>query len=54
MGTCKPSGGISKIYGPYGKNIKDIEGCPPNSRTDYYDKETEKLLQQRWYSIDNN
>ncbi len=52
MGMCKPSGGITKIYGPYGKNNKDIEGCPPNSRTDYYDKETEKLLQQRWYDND--
>ncbi len=27
MGMCKPSGGVNKVYGPFGKNIKDIEGC---------------------------
>ena len=34
------------------KNIKDIEGCIPNSRTDYYDEVTGKLLQQRWYDAE--
>ena len=53
MGMCKPSGGINEpIYGPFGKNIKDIEGCPPNSRTDYYDEITGELLQQRWYDAE--
>jgi len=36
MGMCKPSGGINPPeYGPFGKNIKEIEGCTPNSRTDF-------------------
>ena len=53
MGMCKPSGGInSPIYGPFGKNIPDIEGCSPNSRTDYYVEKTGELLQQRWYDSD--
>ena len=53
MGMCKPSGGINEpIYGPFGKNIKDIDGCAPNSRTDYFDEITKKLLQQRWYDAD--
>lgn len=49
MGMCKPSGGVNKVNGPFGKNIKEIEGCTPNSRTDYYDEVTGELLQQRWY-----
>ena len=53
MGMCKPSGGINPpAYGPFGKNIKDIEGCTPNSRTDYYDEKTGELLQQRWYDAE--
>ena len=53
MGMCKPSGGINEpVYGPFGKNIKDIEGCPPNSRTDYFDEATGELLQQRWYDAE--
>ena len=52
MGMCKPSGGVNKVYGPFGKNIKDIEGCTPNSRTDYYDEVTAELLQQRWYDAE--
>lgn len=53
MGMCKPSGGINKPeYGPFGKNIKDVVGCTPNSRTDYFDEVTGKLLQQRWYDAD--
>ena len=52
MGMCKPSGGVNKVYGPFGKNIKDIEGCTPNSRTDYYDEATGELLQQRWYDAE--
>ena len=52
MGMCKPSGGVNEpVYGPFGKNIKDIEGCPPNSRTDYFDENGE-LIQQRWYGPD--
>lgn len=52
MGMCKPSGGVKKVYGPYGKNIKEIKGCPPNSRTNYYDELTGKLIQQRWYDAE--
>lgn len=51
MGMCKPSGGIKKVFGPYRSNIKLIEDTP-NSRTDYYDEDTGKLLQQRWYGPD--
>lgn len=51
MGMCKPSGGVIKIYGPYGKNIKDIIGVP-NSRVDYYDEVTGELLQQRWFDAE--
>lgn len=49
MGMCKPSGGITKIYGRIGQNIPGSFG-KPNSRTDMYniDNVTE-LLQQRWY-----
>ena len=50
---CKPSGGINPPeYGPFGKNIKEIEGCTPNSRTDYFDEVTGELLQQRWYDAE--
>ena len=49
MGMCNLSGGVTPVYGPYGKNIEDIEDCAPNSRTDYFDEVTGKLLQQRWY-----
>lgn len=52
MGMCKPSGGVNKVYGPFGKNIKEIEGCVPNSRTDYYDEVTGELLQQRLYDAE--
>lgn len=52
MGMCKPSGGVKKVYGPYGKNIKEIKGCPPNSRINYYDELTGKLIQQRWYDAE--
>lgn len=52
MGMCQPSGGINVEEGPFGSNIKDIEGCDPNSRTDYYDEETGELLQQRWYDAE--
>ena len=53
MGMCKPSGGInSPVFGPFGGNIKEIEGCAPNSRTDYYDEKTGQLLQQRWYDAE--
>ena len=52
MGMCKPSGGIEKIYGPYGRNIKEIINQTPNSRIDYYDEKTGKLLQQRWFDAD--
>lgn len=51
MGMCKPSGGINSLYGPYRHNIDEIIGTP-NSRTNYYDEETKKLLQQRWYGPD--
>lgn len=49
MGMCKPSGGVKRVVGPYGRNIHEISGETPNSRTDYYDEITGKLLQQRWY-----
>ena len=52
MGMCKPSGGVKIIYGPYRENIKKISGETPNSRTDYYDEVTGKLLQQRWYDAE--
>ena len=48
MGMCKPSGGIKNVYGPYRSNIKPLIDTP-NTRTDYYDEKTGKLLQQRWY-----
>ncbi len=48
---CKPSGGIKKVFGPYRGNIDTLEDTP-NSRTDYYDEDTGKLLQQRWYGPD--
>lgn len=53
MGMCKPSGGINEpVYGPFGNNIKDIEYCAPNTRTDYYDEVIGELLQQRWYDAE--
>lgn len=52
MGMCKPSGGVKKVYGPYGRNIKEATGETPNSRTDYHDEKTGELLQQRWYDSD--
>ena len=51
MGMCKPSGGVKSVYGPYRENIKPIHGTP-NSRIDYYDEITGKLLQQRWFGPD--
>lgn len=52
MGMSKPSGGVKKVYGPYGRNIKEIINETPNSRIDYYDEKTGKLLQQRWFDAD--
>lgn len=50
MGMCKPSGGIKQAYGPYKHSLK--KDGTPNSRLDYYDENTKKLLQQRWYGPD--
>lgn len=47
MGMCKPSGGVTPIYGPYRHSLPSTN--TPNSRIDYYDEITKKLLQQRWY-----
>ena len=47
MGMCKLSGGIEKIYGPYKHSLP--QKGKSNSRRDYYDEKTGKLLQQRWY-----
>lgn len=44
MGMCKPSGGINTEFGPYRHNIKNTQG-DPNSRTNYYDENSKKLLQ---------
>ena len=52
MGMCKPSGGKFDQYGPYRSNIKDIENMTPNTRVDYYDENTGKLIQQRWFGPD--
>lgn len=49
MGLNKPSLKVTKVYGKYGRSIKGIENCIPNSRTDFYDENTGKLLQKRWY-----
>ena len=54
MGMCKPSGGKFDVYGPFGRNIKLIRDGIPNSRTDYYDENTGKLLQQRWYDANGD
>ena len=43
MGMCKPSGGIKQAYGPYKHSLK--KDGTPNSRLDYYDENTKKLLQ---------
>ena len=50
MGMCKPSGGKIEVRDPY-KHSLNKEG-KPNSRLDYYDEDTGKLLQQRWYGPD--
>lgn len=49
MGAYKQTGNVKKIFGVYGRSIKAIENEKPNSRTDFYDEKTGKLLQQRWY-----
>lgn len=49
MGAYKQVGSVKKIFGAYGRSIKAIENAEPNSRTDFYDEKTGKLLQQRWY-----
>lgn len=46
----KPSGGKIDMYGPYSHSLP-IEYLP-NTRIDYYDENTGKLLQQRWYGPD--
>lgn len=47
---CKPSGGKYDVYGPYRHSLPGK--FLPNTRIDYYDEKTGKLLQQRWYGPD--
>ena len=54
MGMCIPSGGVFDVYGPYRHNIDEVFGFVPNSRIDYYDEITGKLLQRRWFDADGN
>ncbi|MDE6967101.1 MAG: hypothetical protein K2P12_00455 [Clostridia bacterium] len=49
MGLNKPDSKVIKQYGKYGRSIRQVEDGIPNSRVDFYDQNTHKLLQQRWY-----
>ena len=50
MGMCKPSGGIIVIYGPAKHSLPGSKKEYANKRIDYYDENTKKILQQRWYN----